>query len=79
MPCRRTIALMADDALGRLLAEQVAYYRACAPEYLDGALDLPGGRELTPRWIVSRRPVTCWNLRAGRVRGRVGCCGTPRA
>jgi demethylmenaquinone methyltransferase/2-methoxy-6-polyprenyl-1,4-benzoquinol methylase len=37
---------MADDALGRLLAEQVAYYRACAPEYLDGALDLPGGREL---------------------------------
>jgi SAM-dependent methyltransferase len=29
-----------------LLAEQVAYYRATAPEYLDGALDLPGGTEL---------------------------------
>lgn len=37
---------MADDELAQLLAEQVAYYRACAPEYLDGALDLPGGAEL---------------------------------
>jgi demethylmenaquinone methyltransferase/2-methoxy-6-polyprenyl-1,4-benzoquinol methylase len=37
---------MADDGLGQLLAEQVAYYRACAPEYLDGALDVPGGLEL---------------------------------
>jgi SAM-dependent methyltransferase len=37
---------MADDELGQLLAEQIAYYRARAPEYLDGALDLPGGLEI---------------------------------
>jgi trans-aconitate methyltransferase len=30
----------------RLLAEQVAYYRARAPEYNEGILDLPGGDEL---------------------------------
>jgi SAM-dependent methyltransferase len=34
---------MADDDLASLLAEQVAYYRARAPEYLEGALDVPGG------------------------------------
>src|ERR1700753_2831529 len=33
--------------LGRLLHEQLAYYRALAPDYLDQALDLPGGDELT--------------------------------
>jgi SAM-dependent methyltransferase len=32
--------------LDTLLAEQVAYYRARAPEYEAGALDLPGGQEL---------------------------------
>ncbi len=37
---------MADDELGPLLAEQVAYYRARAPEYLDGALNLPGDARL---------------------------------
>ena len=37
---------MADDQLGQLLAEQIAYYRARAPEYLDGVLDLPGGSEI---------------------------------
>lgn len=37
---------MVDDALTTLLAEQVAYYRARAPEYLDGALHAPGGDEL---------------------------------
>ena len=37
---------MADDELGQLLAEQIAYYRARAPEYLDGVLDLPGGSEI---------------------------------
>jgi SAM-dependent methyltransferase len=37
---------MVDDDLATLLAEQVAYYRALAPEYLDGALDLPGGEDL---------------------------------
>ena len=37
---------MPDDGLGRLLAEQVEYYRALAPEYLDDSLDLPGGEEL---------------------------------
>jgi SAM-dependent methyltransferase len=31
----------------RLLAEQVSYYRARAPEYLEQGLDLPGGDELT--------------------------------
>lgn len=35
-----------ESELDRLLAEQVAYYRARAPEYLRGALDLPGGGEL---------------------------------
>ena len=34
---------MADD---ELLAEQVSYYRALAPEYLDGVLRLPGGDEI---------------------------------
>jgi trans-aconitate methyltransferase len=37
---------MADDQLDALLAEQVSYYRARAPEYDAGALDLPGGAEL---------------------------------
>jgi demethylmenaquinone methyltransferase/2-methoxy-6-polyprenyl-1,4-benzoquinol methylase len=35
----------ADD-LDNLLDEQVAYYRARAPEYEAGTLDLPGGNEL---------------------------------
>ncbi|HEX2129099.1 MAG TPA: class I SAM-dependent methyltransferase [Solirubrobacterales bacterium] len=34
------------DGLESLLAEQVAYYRARAPEYDAGGLDLPGGEEL---------------------------------
>lgn len=37
---------MVDDELASLLAEQVAYYRARAPEYLDGALHAPGGAEI---------------------------------
>jgi SAM-dependent methyltransferase len=37
---------MVDDELAGLLAEQVAYYRARAPEYLQGALHAPGGDEL---------------------------------
>jgi SAM-dependent methyltransferase len=32
---------------GRLLDEQLAYYRALAPDYLNQGLDLPGGDELT--------------------------------
>jgi SAM-dependent methyltransferase len=35
------------EELGRLLGEQVAYYRALAADYLDQGLDLPGGDELT--------------------------------
>jgi SAM-dependent methyltransferase len=31
----------------RLLGEQIAYYRALAPDYLRQGLDLPGGDELT--------------------------------
>jgi demethylmenaquinone methyltransferase/2-methoxy-6-polyprenyl-1,4-benzoquinol methylase len=34
------------DGLDGLLSEQVAYYRARAPEYDAGALDLPGGDEI---------------------------------
>ncbi len=34
------------DGLAGLLSEQVAYYRARAPEYDAGALDLPGGDEI---------------------------------
>lgn len=37
---------MVDDGLEVLVAEQAAYYRALAPVYLDGTLDLPGAREL---------------------------------
>lgn len=33
----------AEPELVRLLGEQVAYYRALAPDYLDRSLDLPGG------------------------------------
>jgi 2-polyprenyl-3-methyl-5-hydroxy-6-metoxy-1,4-benzoquinol methylase len=32
-----------EPELVRLLGEQIAYYRALAPDYLDQALDLPGG------------------------------------
>ena len=32
-----------EPELVRLLGEQVAYYRALAPDYLDQALDFPGG------------------------------------
>jgi SAM-dependent methyltransferase len=35
------------DEPSRLLGEQVSYYRALAPDYLDQGLDLPGGDELT--------------------------------
>ena len=35
------------DEQERLLDEQVSYYRALAPDYLDQGLDLPGGDELT--------------------------------
>jgi demethylmenaquinone methyltransferase/2-methoxy-6-polyprenyl-1,4-benzoquinol methylase len=43
------------EELEALLAEQVAYYRARAPEYHRGALDLPGGEELVAA-IESFRP-----------------------
>jgi SAM-dependent methyltransferase len=33
--------------LGRLLDDQLAYYRALGPDYLNQGLDLPGGDELT--------------------------------
>jgi len=36
-----------ESAQDQLLAEQRAYYRALAPDYLDQVLDLPGGAELT--------------------------------
>jgi 2-polyprenyl-3-methyl-5-hydroxy-6-metoxy-1,4-benzoquinol methylase len=35
-----------ETELVRLLGEQIAYYRALAPDYLDQGLDLPGGDEL---------------------------------
>jgi SAM-dependent methyltransferase len=35
-----------NEELDRLLDEQLAYYRALAPDYLDQGLDLPGGREV---------------------------------
>ena len=34
-------------ALGRLLDEQLAYYRALAPDYLQQGLELPGGDEVS--------------------------------
>jgi SAM-dependent methyltransferase len=35
-----------DVPLDRLLAEQIGYYRALAPEYGDHAIDAPGGGEM---------------------------------
>jgi hypothetical protein len=49
------------DELPGLLPEQVAYYRAPAPEYEAGALDalgLPGGHELYRAFEVFRPPRT---------------------
>jgi hypothetical protein len=37
---------VADSALGRLLSEQVDYYRARASAHFEDTLDLPGGQEL---------------------------------
>jgi SAM-dependent methyltransferase len=37
---------MTDDGVESLLAEQMAYYNARAPEYLDGIIDAPGGTEI---------------------------------
>jgi len=34
------------DDLDDLLSEQISYYRARAPEYEAGTLDLPGGDEI---------------------------------
>lgn len=43
---RHDVPMSHADGLDGLLAEQVAYYRARAPEYDAGALDLPGGDEI---------------------------------
>ena len=40
------LAMGGGDPIDDLLAEQIAYYRARAPEYDAGALALPGGDEL---------------------------------
>ncbi|WP_114452874.1 class I SAM-dependent methyltransferase [Halopolyspora algeriensis] len=45
---------MGDDGFGPLLAEQIAYYRASAPEYLQGMLDLPGSSEIEEALEVFR-------------------------
>jgi trans-aconitate methyltransferase len=37
---------VSTDDLEALLAEQISYYRARAPEYEAGVLDLPGGEEI---------------------------------
>ena len=37
---------MDTETLDRLLGQQVAYYRALSPDYLDQGLDLPGYGEL---------------------------------
>ena len=44
-----------EPELVRLLGEQIAYYRALAPDYLNQGLDLPGGGELT-RALDAFRP-----------------------
>jgi trans-aconitate methyltransferase len=41
-----TVEMMKATELNQLLAEQAAYYGALSPDYLEGALDLPGGTEL---------------------------------
>jgi SAM-dependent methyltransferase len=44
-----------EPELVRLLGEQIAYYRALAPDYLNQVLDLPGAGELT-RALDAFRP-----------------------
>jgi SAM-dependent methyltransferase len=44
-----------EPELVRLLGEQIAYYRALAPDYLNQGLDLPGAGELT-RALDAFRP-----------------------
>jgi SAM-dependent methyltransferase len=44
-----------EPAQDRLLAEQRAYYRALAPDYLSQSLDVPGGDEL-PEALDAFRP-----------------------
>jgi hypothetical protein len=70
---------MADDGLGPLLAEQIAYYRACAPEYLDGALHAPGGEEIEAALDAFAPAGDVLELACGPGRGRPGCSRTPRA
>jgi SAM-dependent methyltransferase len=43
---RRYRQVVTDDGLAPLVAEQIAYYRALAPEYLAGVLDMPGADEV---------------------------------
>src|SRR3954463_16662874 len=38
--------VVTGDGLAPLVAEQIAYYRALAPEYLAHVLDMPGGGEI---------------------------------
>lgn len=59
-----------------LLAEQVAYYRAVAPEYFDGQLDVPGGDELVaaiedfaPRGDVLELAALGWDVRVRSTAG----------
>ena len=45
--------------LGRLLDEQLGYYRALAPDYLHQGLELPGGDELIAALTPSGQPAGC--------------------
>jgi hypothetical protein len=67
-----------SDDVGRLLGEQVAYYRAVAAEYGDHALLEPGGDELD-RALEAFKPAGDSSWHVGPGRGRESCCVTRAA
>lgn len=68
-----------EDQLQRLLAEQIAYYRALAGEYDDHALDLAGVRSCSRRSMRSGPTVMCLRSHAALGSGQTGCCVTRQA
>lgn len=53
------------DGLDRLLDEQVSYYSAIAPDYLDYRLEIPGGDELTRAFEAFRPAGSILELACG--------------
>jgi hypothetical protein len=62
-----------DDELDALLAEQVAYYRARAPEYAEGGIPELGEEELTAGWHALNAKIDTF---APTGDGPSSCCAT---